>query len=132
MGQVHVGGEVVKLPEAREDNVNRVILRIDELSAKVKKLEETAKTLKFVVDVGQMIIIGIIVVFFVAILGFLFDYYKFYGSSYIDLKEATEHVGELQNNKLDNLEMQVTELRNLLVSMDSNPTDSANISSGQG
>lgn len=124
------GKNYITVDKAVSDSLDSFGSRIDALSGKIKEnekksddelklLKEESKNTKRVVDVGTVIMLGVIVVFFIAIIGFGYDYYKYHGESFTDLKKSVDNLrGDINNKnyeillmKIDSLEDEIKELK---------------------
>jgi len=81
------------------DELTSKIKTLEELTSKIKTLEEKSKSMKFTLDLGQLIIIGVVIVLFIAVAGLLIDAYRFHGQSYTDLKRSVDELREDLFNK---------------------------------
>lgn len=93
------------------------IKNVEDLASRIKDLENEARNVKFVLGVGQYVIIGIIIVFFLALFGFALDAWKFHANTY---KEYTKTINcledKIQNLKTINLEARINRIEKKMYS----------------
>lgn len=71
-----------------------MISQMNDLGGRLNDLEKRAKSIEFVVDVGKVVIIGVVVVFFLAFLTFVFDAWKLYRDAYHEYKATIQNLIE--------------------------------------
>lgn len=106
---------LITLETARQDTIDTFGEKINELNLRIKSLDEKSKSMKFILDIGQIIVIGVIIVLFIAIVGLLIDAYIFHAQSYKDLKISVDEMKkdllnkeyESINNRINNLEKDI-------------------------
>lgn len=126
----------ISVEQAVNASLDNLGSRIDILSSKIKEnenksedklklIEEESKNVKRVVDVGTMLMLGVIVVFFIAIIGFGYDYYKFHGESITDSKKSVDSLrGDINNKNYEILLMKIDSLENEIKELKENKTKS--------
>ena len=69
--------------------------------------------MKFTLDVGRVIVIGVIVILLLAFVGFLINAYMFRAQSYVDLKSSVNELKrDLFNEKYLLLTERISEMEN--------------------
>lgn len=84
---------MVSLDEALRMSREKDILEMNNLRERLIELEKRARNIDFVVDNGKVIVIGVLIVFFVAFLGFVVDAWRFHATTY------NEYQGTVQSLK---------------------------------
>lgn len=88
----------ISIEDASKTSLSQDIEAIDDLASRIKDLEKRAKEIDFSFSVARVVVVGVIVVFFVAFLGLALDAWRFHASSYEDCRKA---IDSLQNQKQD-------------------------------
>jgi len=91
--------------------IEDVASRTKDLDVRIKELEGEAKNMRFVLDVGKYVVVGIIIILFVAFLGFGYDYWRFHGDMYKQNIQSIESLkNELINERNKNMQIQVDQI----------------------
>ncbi len=124
------GGELVKFKEARQGTVDEIVQRMDDLNSKIdafnlkmngfgekmNEFEKKSKSMKFTLDVGAIVVMGVVIVLFLAFIGLLIDGYRFKAQSYLDLKNSVDELKQDMFNERYSLLMErMTEIENNFV-----------------
>jgi len=121
------------IPVEEAPDLNDMGQRIDTLSSKLidqsRKLIDQETKIKSMGDQSQLIekrlkhvdliMVAIILILFIAVIGFLLDYNKFQAESFIDLKKSVDNLREETNNKnyeillikIDSLEEEINDFK---------------------
>ncbi len=92
------GDKFISIEEAAKTPLPQDIKVVDDLASRIKDLEKRAKDVDFAFSATRVIVVGVIVVFFLAFLGFALDAWRFHASTYEDCRKA---IDSLQNQKRD-------------------------------
>ena len=69
--------------------------------------------MRFILNIGQIIVIGVVIVLFIAVVGLLIDAYRFHSKSYIDLKNSVDELKQdLSNERYSLLMEKITQIEN--------------------
>ena len=83
----------VKIEDAQSQS-QEMIRQMDDLGGRLTDLGKRAKNIEFVVDIGKVIIIGVVVVFFVAFLTFVYDAWKLHRDVYQEYQTTIQRLSE--------------------------------------
>jgi hypothetical protein len=82
---------------------------------RVTELERESKRNEDITRMTLTIILGIVIVLFIAIVGFWYDYYRFHSESFVDLKKSVDNLrSDINDKNYDNLLVQINYLKDEL------------------
>ncbi len=92
--------EIISFEEARRISSEKDTLEVNNLRERVIELEKRAKSIEFAFDIAKVVVIGILVVFFIAFLGFVVDAWRFHATAYNEYRSTVQSLkDEIQQKK---------------------------------
>lgn len=109
--------QFIKVEDAQGQS-KEMIRQMDDLGGRLGDLEKRAKGIESSLGFSKFIMVGVIVVFFLAFLTFVLDAWKLHRDTYQEYKTAIENLSmkrdaERQQAELDKLDLIIEEIKRL-------------------